>query len=114
MSAHRGARGRKRSWGRGWLWLAGLVVVAGLGCRDEQTAPGGKAAAPHAAPAEIAPSRPSTGKHQGAPEGTGGETTVDFILPEADAPTCADCGSMMVRNGACYKCLNCGATSGCS
>jgi ribonucleoside-diphosphate reductase alpha chain len=42
------------------------------------------------------------------------ETAVDFILPEADAPSCADCGSMMVRNGACYKCLNCGATSGCS
>jgi ribonucleoside-diphosphate reductase alpha chain len=40
--------------------------------------------------------------------------TTEFILPEADAPTCADCGSIMVRNGACYKCLNCGATSGCS
>jgi ribonucleoside-diphosphate reductase alpha chain len=45
---------------------------------------------------------------------TASETAVDFILPEADAPSCADCGSMMVRNGACYKCLNCGATSGCS
>ncbi len=31
-----------------------------------------------------------------------------------DAPSCADCGSIMVRNGACYKCLNCGSTSGCS
>jgi ribonucleoside-diphosphate reductase alpha chain len=31
-----------------------------------------------------------------------------------DAPTCMDCGSLMVRNGACYKCLNCGGTSGCS
>jgi len=34
--------------------------------------------------------------------------------PQADAPSCPDCGSLMVRNGACYKCLNCGATSGCS
>lgn len=33
---------------------------------------------------------------------------------QADAPSCADCGSIMIRNGACYKCLNCGATSGCS
>ncbi|MEJ5250388.1 MAG: vitamin B12-dependent ribonucleotide reductase [Chthonomonadetes bacterium] len=33
---------------------------------------------------------------------------------QADAPPCPDCGSIMVRNGACYKCLNCGATSGCS
>jgi ribonucleoside-diphosphate reductase alpha chain len=34
--------------------------------------------------------------------------------PQADAPSCADCGSIMIRNGSCYKCLNCGATSGCS
>jgi len=31
-----------------------------------------------------------------------------------DAPTCASCGSIMVRNGSCYKCINCGDTSGCS
>ncbi len=31
-----------------------------------------------------------------------------------DAPPCADCGAIMVRSGTCYKCLNCGATSGCS
>ncbi|HKB71481.1 MAG TPA: vitamin B12-dependent ribonucleotide reductase [Thermoanaerobaculia bacterium] len=33
---------------------------------------------------------------------------------QTDAPACHECGSIMVRNGACYKCLNCGATSGCS
>ena len=32
----------------------------------------------------------------------------------SDAPTCSDCGSIMTRNGSCYKCENCGATSGCS
>ena len=31
-----------------------------------------------------------------------------------DAPPCTDCGSLMVRSGACYKCMNCGGTSGCS
>ncbi len=31
-----------------------------------------------------------------------------------DAPTCAECGSLMTRNGSCYKCGNCGSTSGCS
>jgi len=31
-----------------------------------------------------------------------------------DAPTCAVCGSIMVRSGSCYKCMNCGETSGCS
>ena len=35
-------------------------------------------------------------------------------IEDPDAPACFDCGSLMVRNGACYKCLNCGATSGCS
>ncbi len=31
-----------------------------------------------------------------------------------DAPLCSECGSMMTRNGSCYKCENCGGTSGCS
>jgi ribonucleoside-diphosphate reductase alpha chain len=36
------------------------------------------------------------------------------IVNQADAPSCSDCGSIMIRNGACYKCPNCGGTSGCS
>ncbi len=32
----------------------------------------------------------------------------------ADAPPCSTCGALMVRSGTCFKCLNCGATSGCS
>lgn len=31
-----------------------------------------------------------------------------------DAPICIECGSIMVRNGSCYKCLVCGSTTGCS
>ncbi len=34
--------------------------------------------------------------------------------PQPDAPLCQGCGSLMVRSGVCYKCMNCGATSGCS
>ncbi len=30
------------------------------------------------------------------------------------APTCSECGMLMVPNGACYKCENCGSSSGCS
>ena len=33
---------------------------------------------------------------------------------ETDAPPCHECGTLMVRNGACHKCPNCGSTSGCS
>jgi len=33
--------------------------------------------------------------------------------PQSDAPACDNCGMIMVRAGSCYKCLNCGSTSGC-
>lgn len=31
-----------------------------------------------------------------------------------DAPPCPTCGHITIRNGSCYKCLNCGSTTGCS
>jgi ribonucleoside-diphosphate reductase alpha chain len=36
------------------------------------------------------------------------------FLVRTDAPTCPECGSIMVPNGSCHKCTNCGTTSGCS
>ncbi len=42
------------------------------------------------------------------------DRTRQAFINQADAPPCPDCGCLMVRNGTCYKCLNCGATSGCS
>ncbi len=41
-------------------------------------------------------------------------STRDTYLNQADAPPCHTCGAIMIRSGACYKCSNCGATSGCS
>jgi ribonucleoside-diphosphate reductase alpha chain len=61
----------------------------------------------------------ANGKADGNGNGNGGfalsfgPTKVAFAA-QADAPSCAECGSIMVRNGSCYKCLNCGSTSGCS
>jgi ribonucleoside-diphosphate reductase alpha chain len=52
-----------------------------------------------------------------SPSGTAADaprTTAVSFSPQADAPSCSDCGALMVRNGSCYKCLNCGSTSGCS
>ena len=37
-----------------------------------------------------------------------------IVLQHADAPPCLECGALMVRSGVCYRCANCGATSGCS
>jgi len=56
----------------------------------------------------VAPAR-TAATAEGA--GTGVQFTVDL---GADAPSCHDCGAIMVRNGSCYKCMNCGSTSGCS
>jgi len=36
------------------------------------------------------------------------------VVELGDAPTCQFCGSLMVRNGSCYRCMTCGSTSGCS
>ncbi len=36
------------------------------------------------------------------------------IQNQEDAPPCSTCGSIMVRSGSCYKCANCGSTSGCA
>ncbi len=44
------------------------------------------------------------------PEASGG----NIFVNQADAPPCHECGSIMMRSGSCYKCFNCGATSGCS
>ena len=41
-------------------------------------------------------------------------TLTSMITNQQDAPTCPNCGHVTVRNGACYKCLNCGESLGCS
>jgi ribonucleoside-diphosphate reductase alpha chain len=42
------------------------------------------------------------------------QQALPFPAQATDAPVCAECGSIMTRNGSCYKCGNCGGTSGCS
>jgi ribonucleoside-diphosphate reductase alpha chain len=48
--------------------------------------------------------------------GSSGPARAGFaaIQNQEDAPPCSTCGSIMVRSGACYKCSNCGTTSGCA
>jgi len=70
---------------------------------------------------------PAAGRAQGAPSENPKPATTEFKVIAApssvqklafvntgDAPACADCGAITVRSGSCYKCLNCGATTGCS
>ena len=48
-----------------------------------------------------------------APARAGGYTGA-AIQSQEDAPPCTTCGSIMIRSGSCYKCANCGTTSGCA
>jgi ribonucleoside-diphosphate reductase alpha chain len=73
------------------------LPVAGI---DAAPAPTPAVAAPVMAPVVVTETSTTT-------------TTTTWAL-ESDAPACHECGTIMVRSGACYKCSNCGATSGCS
>ena len=66
--------------------------------------------------AGLTPSRDDDGARAAVAGGSGAGSSRSFaaMVNQADAPSCSDCGSIMIRNGACYKCANCGSTSGCS
>jgi ribonucleoside-diphosphate reductase alpha chain len=53
-------------------------------------------------------------KSENGGNGHGARTLTSMITNQQDAPTCPSCGHVAVRNGACYKCLNCGESLGCS
>jgi len=78
----------------------------GLIHREEETQPAEKETSPDPvkSPAlRLVPPAPSSSS-----------ASVFTFQVQDDAPSCYDCGAIMVRSGYCYKCLNCGATSGCS
>jgi ribonucleoside-diphosphate reductase alpha chain len=82
---------------------------AGVNNRDEAVAVEEPAAVP-------APKAASTPTAKVSPTGAIVPSTSQFstIQNQEDAPPCTTCGSIMVRSGACYKCSNCGTTSGCA
>jgi ribonucleoside-diphosphate reductase alpha chain len=61
-------------------------------------------------PGEDASRRILSVKHNSAME----KNEKVVFQTQADAPPCHECGSIMIRSGSCYKCIQCGATSGCS
>ena len=87
---------------------------------SEEADDGAEADGGTAVPIQIQPAAPvaaagavAGGSGDAATSAAGGQTQSSFVN-QADAPSCMDCGSIMIRNGACYKCPNCGSTSGCS
>jgi ribonucleoside-diphosphate reductase alpha chain len=100
-------------------WLASKFLspeaqyYAGVNGRelDEQKSVAEPSAAPPAAaekPVAAAPPVPAP-TPSAAPA-----TPFSTIQNQEDAPPCSTCGSIMIRSGACYKCVNCGNTSGCA
>ena len=73
-----------------------------------EDAPGSSASGVGSAPLPTTnDQRPTTGPVHAA-------DALAAMIDLGDAPTCHVCGSIMVRNGSCYKCMSCGSTSGCS
>jgi ribonucleoside-diphosphate reductase alpha chain len=86
-------------------WLASKFLSA-----EDQEAVGVQASEtslrPHSGPVGPASTRTDRAAD---PTATGAA-----VRPQSDAPPCHYCGSIMIRNGSCYRCANCGSTSGCS
>jgi ribonucleoside-diphosphate reductase alpha chain len=68
----------------------------------------------HSSPRRGAPSASANASadKSGAHEAKG--SSFAPIQNQEDAPPCSTCGSIMIRSGSCYKCTNCGTTSGCA
>jgi ribonucleoside-diphosphate reductase alpha chain len=88
-------------------WLGGKFIS-----RDYMVSngvPNGELPAPPALPPSLAPAIKSVAPADAAaPASPRPHAAID------DAPSCSECGMLMTRNGSCYKCENCGSTSGCS
>jgi ribonucleoside-diphosphate reductase alpha chain len=66
---------------------------------------------------ESAESEPTVDRRTSAAAPAGKYHAADALsdlVDMGDAPSCHVCGSIMVRNGSCYRCMSCGSTSGCS
>jgi ribonucleoside-diphosphate reductase alpha chain len=85
---------------------------AGVNNRDDAMDANGNGAVEVPAPRPAMPAPAA----KMSPTGAIVSSTASFaaIQNQEDAPPCTTCGSIMVRSGACYKCTNCGTTSGCA
>ena len=91
-------------------WMAAKFLSAeaqfraGVNNREEATAP------------EQLPLDPAAAAGASATAVIASPRTSSFaaMQNQEDAPPCSTCGSIMVRSGSCYKCANCGTTSGCA
>jgi ribonucleoside-diphosphate reductase alpha chain len=92
-------------------WMASKFLspeaqyVAGVNNRDDAAEANGHVDVAKVAVPAPAPPKPVTATRT---------SSFAAMQNQEDAPPCSTCGSIMVRSGACYKCSNCGTTSGCA
>jgi ribonucleoside-diphosphate reductase alpha chain len=89
-------------------WVGGKFISPDY--LDHATAETQAEAAPASAAAPAAPTSPVIGRATD----TDASTSTRARSAIEDAPYCSECGMLMTPNGSCYKCANCGSTSGCS
>jgi ribonucleoside-diphosphate reductase alpha chain len=101
---------------------------AGVNLREEPLEVGSEGRGSSSITASGFPGSPKLGTSEGGsrvekvadskPKAGGGPSArrVEFaaIQSQEDAPPCSTCGAIMIRSGSCYKCANCGTTSGCA
>ncbi len=93
-----------------WLemrFLTGQQQLLFEGLRPRPAAPPEEKPLPTTGSPTTNDQRPTTGKVHAADR-------LKEIVDLGDAPICSNCGSIMTRNGSCYRCMSCGSTSGCS
>jgi len=91
-------------------YLGGRFLAEESEVVDEQESGGEDSGIAPRAPQQSASADPPLAAVAG---GVGADSVPTTIINQSDAPSCSDCGSIMIRNGACYKCTNCGSSSGC-
>jgi ribonucleoside-diphosphate reductase alpha chain len=94
-----------------WLELKFITGEQGSLFDDLRPRMNGSIPGAHAAPATAAPG--AAPKKPAAASIHASDALSNFV-EMGDSPPCPVCGAIMTRNGSCYRCMSCGATSGCS
>jgi ribonucleoside-diphosphate reductase alpha chain len=89
---------------------------AGVNMKEPTSAEAATVGKPAEAPAAPKASTPSSveADPKVRPEPKAQAFSGAAMRNQEDAPPCSTCGSIMIRSGSCYKCANCGTTSGCA
>jgi ribonucleoside-diphosphate reductase alpha chain len=91
-----------------------MAEPTGAGEANGVAKAGASAKAAVAADLQVRPEAPPIASHASDVGKRATEFSHAAIQNQEDAPPCSTCGSIMIRSGSCYKCANCGTTSGCA